>query len=263
MEIAKTKLTLVCCYIHPSGHWDPTVLVAIRARTKHAIVFARDFNAHSETWGDSKTDQRGKNLQQTIDNMGLRNTTAGTPTFIRAEVHGSVIDLTLTSPSLRLPTKPELDSWGSDHVPIIIGKLPKSKLKTCHVVHWDKYRALLDERLMCDPGQLPVAGQLPSTGPKTVKLFINQPRTLGFDQALGMEPVQLLELSANDLEEGAVIPLRYVKFQNVQNLQIFVKDNQSGSETTRINYLVVYGSPINTTNMGEFKRVAGKKGESH
>lgn len=148
MEIAKTKLTLVCCYIHPSGHWDPTVLVAIRARTKHAIVFAGDFNAHSETWGDSKTDQRGKNLQQTIDNMGLRNTTAGTPTFIRAGVHGSVIDLTLTSPSLRLPTKPELDSWGSDHVPIIIGKLPKSKLKTCHVVHWDKYRALLDERLM-------------------------------------------------------------------------------------------------------------------
>lgn len=102
-----------------------------------------------------------------------------------------------------------------------------------------------------------------TTGPKTLKLFINQPRTLGFDQALGMEPVQLLELSANDLEEGAVIPLRYVKFQNVQNLQIFVKDNQSGSETTRINYLVVYGSPINTTNMGEFKRVAGKKGESH
>uniref|UniRef100_V5IBM9 Putative thioredoxin-like protein n=1 Tax=Ixodes ricinus TaxID=34613 RepID=V5IBM9_IXORI len=102
-----------------------------------------------------------------------------------------------------------------------------------------------------------------TTGPKTLKLFINQPRTLGFDQALGMEPVQLLELSANDLDEGAVIPLRYVKFQNVQNLQIFVKDNQSGSETTRINYLVVYGSPINTTNMGEFKRVAGKKGESH
>ncbi|KAG0427559.1 hypothetical protein HPB47_025393 [Ixodes persulcatus] len=79
--------------------------------------------------------------------MGLRNTTAGTPTFIRAGIQGSVIDLTLTSPNLRLPTKPQLDSWGSDHVPIIIEKLPKSKLKTCHVVHWDKYRALLDERL--------------------------------------------------------------------------------------------------------------------
>lgn len=40
-------------------------------------------------------------------------------------------------------------------------------------------------------------------------------------------------------------------------------DNQSGSETTRIDHLVVIGSPISTTNMGEFKRVSGKKGESH
>lgn len=102
-----------------------------------------------------------------------------------------------------------------------------------------------------------------TTGPKTLKLFINHPRTLSFDQALGMEPVQLLQLSSKDLDEGAVVPLRFVKFQNVQNLQIFVKDNQSGAETTRINYLVFYGSPINATNMGEFKRVAGKKGESH
>ncbi|XP_064472018.1 thioredoxin-like protein 1 [Ornithodoros turicata] len=102
----------------------------------------------------------------------------------------------------------------------------------------------------------------PNKGPKTVKLFINQPRTLGFDQALSMEPTQLLELTAKDLE-GAVVPLRYVKFQNVQNLQILIKDNQAGTETTQINRLVIYGSPLTTTNMGDFKRVAGKKGESH
>uniref|UniRef100_L7M652 Putative thioredoxin-like protein n=1 Tax=Rhipicephalus pulchellus TaxID=72859 RepID=L7M652_RHIPC len=106
--------------------------------------------------------------------------------------------------------------------------------------------------------------QAPSAqGPKTVKLFINQPRTLGFDEAIGMEPVQTLVLNAKEVEEGAVTPLRFVKFQNVQNLQIFVKDNQTGTETTRINHLVIFGSPINATNMGDFKRVAGKKGESH
>jgi len=47
------------------------------------------------------------------------------------------------------------------------------------------------------------------------------------------------------------------------NVQIFVKDNQTDAETTRIDQLVFIGSPIGTTNMGEFKRVAGKKGESH
>lgn len=69
-------------------------------------------------------------------------------------------------------------------------------------------------------------------------------------------------LSPGDLE-GNPINLRYVKFQNVQNIQIFIKDNQSGGEITQIDNLSFIGSPINTTNMGDFKRITGKKGESH
>uniref|UniRef100_A0A0B6Z3T6 PITH domain-containing protein n=1 Tax=Arion vulgaris TaxID=1028688 RepID=A0A0B6Z3T6_9EUPU len=104
---------------------------------------------------------------------------------------------------------------------------------------------------------------LQENGPKNVKLFINQPHTLDFDSADSMEAVQMLELTAEDLQEGAVIPLKYVKLQNVINLTLFVKDNQVGADTTRIDYLALIGSPTNTTNMAEFKRVAGKKGESH
>lgn len=100
-------------------------------------------------------------------------------------------------------------------------------------------------------------------GPKNIRLYINQPRTIDFDMADSNTSVQDLTLSAEDLEEGNPIPLRYVKFQYVQNLQIFVKDNQSGSETTRIDHLAVFGSPVLITNMGDFKRVIGKKGESH
>ena len=47
------------------------------------------------------------------------------------------------------------------------------------------------------------------------------------------------------------------------NLTIFVKDNQTDAETTKINHLQLIGSPVATTNMSDFKRVAGKKGESH
>ncbi|KAL7290807.1 hypothetical protein TKK_0015550 [Trichogramma kaykai] len=102
-----------------------------------------------------------------------------------------------------------------------------------------------------------------SNGPKNLKLFINQPRTIDFDMAQTNSSVQNLELSTKDIVEENPILLRYVKFQNVQNLQIFVKDNQNGFDTTRIDHLSIFGSPISTTNMGDFKRVAGKKGESH
>jgi len=120
-------------------------------------------------------------------------------------------------------------------------------------------------------------------GPKDVKLFINQPRTIDFDMAESMTSVQdlrwllsysqynfcthganpLCSLAEKELENGVPVNLRYVKFQNVQNIQIFVKNNQSGGDVTQIDYIGFIGSPIMTTKMNDFKRVAGKKGESH
>lgn len=74
-------------------------------------------------------------------------------------------------------------------------------------------------------------------------------------------------LNTNSLEPkdltGQQVNLRYVKFQNVQNVQIFVKDNQSGGEVTQLDYIGFIGSPIITTKMEDFKRIAGKKGEGH
>ena len=47
------------------------------------------------------------------------------------------------------------------------------------------------------------------------------------------------------------------------SFKVFIKDNQNNAETTRVNQLQIFGSPVATTNMSDFKRVAGKKGESH
>ncbi|KAL7648352.1 UNVERIFIED_CONTAM: hypothetical protein RMT77_000258 [Armadillidium vulgare] len=100
------------------------------------------------------------------------------------------------------------------------------------------------------------------SGPKNIKLFINQPYTLDFDAAETGIPVQELELSKKDLD-GDLINLKYVRFQNVMNLAIFIQDNQSGSEITKVSNIQLIGSPVQTTNMSDFKRIAGKKGESH
>ncbi|KZS04294.1 thioredoxin-like protein 1 [Daphnia magna] len=99
-------------------------------------------------------------------------------------------------------------------------------------------------------------------GPKTLRLFINQPRTIDFDSAESTQPTQEIILQPGDLDGNPVL-LRFVKFQTVSNLMIFIKDNQSGTETTRIDHIAIYGSPLSTTNMSDFKRIAGKKGEAH
>jgi len=99
-------------------------------------------------------------------------------------------------------------------------------------------------------------------GPKTLRLFINQPNTPDFDKADGMVATQEVKLSKDQLESGSVLPLKFVNFQNVQNVNLFIKDNQEGGDITRIDYLGFIGTPITTTNMTDFKRVAGNKGES-
>ena len=92
-----------------------------------------------------------------------------------------------------------------------------------------------------------------SNGPKTVKIFKNQPRTLDFSQAESMTPVQELVLSSGQLN-GDEIQLKFVKFQDVQNIQFFIQDNQSGDEITQITRLELFGTPKQTTNMKDLKK---------
>lgn len=44
---------------------------------------------------------------------------------------------------------------------------------------------------------------------------------------------------------------------------MFIKDNQGGGEKTQLDRLQFIGAPISTTKMDDFKRISGKKGESH
>ena len=45
--------------------------------------------------------------------------------------------------------------------------------------------------------------------------------------------------------------------------RLFIENNQGGGDRTVIEELKFIGSPIQTTKMDDFKRISGKKGESH
>jgi len=100
-----------------------------------------------------------------------------------------------------------------------------------------------------------------SSAPKTIKIFVNRNSTLDFDDAESTEAVQEIELTAADVASGKPVELRFVKFQNVTSLILFVKDNQGDTETTAFSNLEIFGGTRESTDMADFKRVAGKKGE--
>ncbi|CAM9790133.1 unnamed protein product [Sphacelaria rigidula] len=77
---------------------------------------------------------------------------------------------------------------------------------------------------------------------------------MGFSDTDDMEPAQTLELTPEDLASGSVSVLKFVKFQRVSGLSIFVSDN-NGAELTFLSSIRLYGSPVATTNMNDFKKV--------
>lgn len=90
-------------------------------------------------------------------------------------------------------------------------------------------------------------------GPKTVKLFSNREH-MGFSNVNDFPPSDTAVLSEDNLK-GKPVVLKYVKFQNVRSLTIFIEDNQSGSDITKVQKIAMHGTTVETTDMKGLKKV--------
>jgi hypothetical protein len=93
--------------------------------------------------------------------------------------------------------------------------------------------------------------------PRTIKLFSNKPHNLGFDEAEDMAATQTIELSEKDwsAEGTANVPLRYVKFQNVTSLVMFIVDGDGDSERVRLDRLRLIGEAGEKREMGKLEKI--------
>ncbi|KAJ3216145.1 hypothetical protein HDU67_009872 [Dinochytrium kinnereticum] len=88
--------------------------------------------------------------------------------------------------------------------------------------------------------------------PKTIRTFVNRSSTLSFDEVDSVAETERLELTPESYGENVIIPLRFVKYQSVHSITLFIQDNLSGADTTVIQQLVLYGSPMEATrNLSE------------
>ncbi|GER55407.1 PITH domain-containing protein At3g04780 [Striga asiatica] len=90
-------------------------------------------------------------------------------------------------------------------------------------------------------------------GPRTVKLFANREH-MGFSNVNDFPPSDTAVLSEDNLKGKPVI-VKYVKFQNVRSLTVFIEDNQSGSEVTKVQKIVFHGTTVETTDMKGLKKI--------
>ncbi|KAI1134989.1 DUF1000-domain-containing protein [Hypoxylon sp. FL0543] len=98
--------------------------------------------------------------------------------------------------------------------------------------------------------------------PKTIKLFTNRPHNLGFDEADDIDPTQTIEIGENDWNSNgtASLGLRFVRFQNVTSLVIFVVDGDGDGEKVRLDRIRFIGESGEKREMGKLEKI-GEPGE--
>jgi PITH domain len=98
--------------------------------------------------------------------------------------------------------------------------------------------------------------------PKTVKIYTNRSYILGFEEAEDIPPTQSITVEPRDWDAKtgtAKIELRFVKFQNVSSLVIFVVNGDGDGDKVRIDRVRIVGESGEKRDPGKLEKV----GEDH
>lgn len=99
--------------------------------------------------------------------------------------------------------------------------------------------------------------------PKTIHFYINKPHILGFEEAEGIQATQTVVLKQKDWDSAgtANIALRFVKFQNVTSLVLFLVDGDGTSERVRVDRIRFIGETGEKRELGKLEKVGDEQGE--
>mmetsp|Transcript_46979 Transcript_46979/g.94874 ORF Transcript_46979/g.94874 Transcript_46979/m.94874 type:complete len:165 (+) Transcript_46979:95-589(+) len=89
------------------------------------------------------------------------------------------------------------------------------------------------------------------SAPTVVKLFQGK-ENIGFQEAEDEEASEMITLDPTTLDQFPEYTVRFVKFQHVQSLQIFIAEN-AGAEATKIQQIEFRGMPASSMDMKDWK----------
>jgi len=94
------------------------------------------------------------------------------------------------------------------------------------------------------------------TAPKNIKVFINRPN-IGFEEAEDDDSTQSFELPEEVVTSNAKTELKFVKFQRVNTVQVFISNNHGDSEITKLKGLQFFGTPTENSVLSDWKPKKG------
>ncbi len=100
--------------------------------------------------------------------------------------------------------------------------------------------------------------------PKTIQVYSNRAHVLGFEEAEDIPATQKVTLGPRDWDEKtgtAKVELRFVKFQNVTSLVIFVVDGDGSGEKVRVDRLRIVGETGEKRELGKLEKIGDEQGE--
>ncbi|GAB7349477.1 hypothetical protein MBLNU459_g0189t1 [Dothideomycetes sp. NU459] len=208
------------------------------------------------------------------------SSSAGTGTWLGASLPRGYGDITDSVDALNLDFLNVDVSAGnarSVFVPSAPTALGKSKAKASAQKEKDWIESDTDEQLMLYiPFQstlkvhtlhitsCPPADDDDVMRPRSIKLYTNKSNVLSFDEAESLPATQTIELQPSDWDAKtgtAKIELRFVKFQNVSSIVIFVADGEGEGEKTRIDRVRIVGESGEKRAMGKLEKIGDEQGE--
>jgi len=93
--------------------------------------------------------------------------------------------------------------------------------------------------------------------PKTIHIYTNRAHILGFEEADDIPATQFITLSKSDWDSTgtATLSLRFVKFQNVTSLVLFVVDGDGDGEKVRVDRIRVIGETGEKRDPGKLEKI--------
>ncbi|KAK7532127.1 putative thioredoxin [Phyllosticta citribraziliensis] len=94
--------------------------------------------------------------------------------------------------------------------------------------------------------------------PRTIKLFTNRAHNLGFEEADDIPVTQQVTIKPEDWDAQtgtAKLELRFVKFQNITSVVMFVVDGEGDGEKVRLDRIRLIGESGEKRDMGKLEKI--------